>query len=325
MKRLKMKKYPKIKNKKFGIWASLWYIFLWILFEISFLTNVRISDSYTIASSIESYLMFPPINTQQDTYSDIKNKQMMLEFIKGNILELIFNETSKFYPAQVKGYHYLQSFNYLMGIRVTYNRAKLSATSEVKSGTNNTRVGNYFEASISDYSDVETSNWGSKNISYSSSGGYKGLGGYIIHIPNDIKIDEAMNMYDYLIKDGLTDNHFLSIVFELVFYNENYQTGIVLAYEFLLNSAGQLNKEKHRSPFFEFVFSSNNHQVSKSAQIILIIMEIIYLLGLIWMFYDTFKEKKPVFLIRRWNPTIKSVLGVIPSYSRFYQSSWQIM
>ena len=87
---LKMKRFHKIKNKKLGIWASLWYIFIWVLFEISFLSTVRINDSYTIASSIESYLLFSPINDQQETYYDINNKETMLEFIKGNIVQLIF-------------------------------------------------------------------------------------------------------------------------------------------------------------------------------------------------------------------------------------------
>ena len=284
-----MKKYHKIRNKKFGIWASLWYIFIWVLFEVSFLTTVRINDSYTIASSIESYLLFSPINTHQDTYEDINNKKLMIEFIRGNIVQLIFNETNKFYPAHVKGYHYLQYTNYLMGARVTYNRAKLVSTSEIKSGTNDTRIGDYEQTSISSYTDVETANWGSKSIPYSISGGYKGLGGYIIHFPNDYSIEEVISSLDGLAKDGLTDSHFLSIVIEAVFYNENYQTGVVLSYEFLLNNAGQLKKRKHRSSFFESGFSSHYHQVSKITQIILIFLEVIFLFGLIWMFYEAWK------------------------------------
>ena len=229
-------------------------VFIWILFEVSFLSTVRIKDSYTIASSIESYLLFSPINDKQETYYDINNKKTMLEFIKGNIVQLIFNETSKFYPAQVDGYHYLQFSNYFMGTRVTYNRAKLSRVSEIKSGTNYTRIGDYEDESISKYTEVETSNWGSKNISYSTSGGYKGLGGYIIHIPNDYKIEEVISLWDTLFNDGLTDSQFLSVVFEIVCYNENYQTGMVLAYEFIMNNAGQLKKVKYRSSFFENLF-----------------------------------------------------------------------
>ena len=201
---------------------------------------------------------------------------MMLQFIHGNLFETIYNETNKDYPSQVDGYHYLQYFNYLMGMRITYNRADLKFISEAKAGTDYVRVGDYEETSIDHYSNVETTAWGSTNIPYSASGGYNNLGGYIIHVPNDYNIDEVINLENQLIADGFIDDQFLSAVFEVVFYNENYQTGVILAYEFLQNNAGELKIAKHRSSFFESRYSKNYHQISESTQIILITLEVFY-------------------------------------------------
>ena len=247
---------------------------------------MRINDSYTIASSIESYLLFSPINVDQETYYDIFNKDMMLQFIHGNLFQIIYNETKKEYPSQVDGYHYLQYFNYLMGMRITYNRAELKSISEAKTGTDYVRVGNYEETPIKDYSNVDTTTWGSTKIPYSASGGYNNLGGYIIHVPNDYNIDEVINLENQLIADGFIDKQFLSAVIEVVFYNENYQTGVILTYEFLQNNAGELKIANYRKSFFESRYSKNYHQISGLTQIILIILEVFYWLGLLWLIYE---------------------------------------
>ena len=261
------------------------YIIICVLFEVSFLTTVRISDSYTIASSIESYLLFTPINTDQQIYYDIFNKEMMLQFIYGNLLQTIYNETNKNYPSQVDKYHYLQYFNYLMGIRITYNRAKLQQTSESKCGTEFTRISDYEGTSVDQYSNVETEDWGTFKIQYSKNGGYNNLGGYVIHIPNDYNIEETLVLYNQLIADGFIDSQFLSAVFEVIFYNENFQTGVVLAYEFIQNNAGELKIDKHRSSFFESQYDKNYHQVTKFVQIMIIISEILYCIGFLWLVY----------------------------------------
>ena len=261
------------------------YITICVLFEVSFLTTVRISDSYTIASSIESYLLFTPINTDQQIYYDIFNKEMMLQFIYGNLLQTIYNETNKNYPSQVDKYHYLQYFNYLMGIRITYNRAKLQQTSESKCGTEFIRISDYEGTSVDQYSNVETEDWGTLKIQYSKNGGYNNLGGYVIHIPNDYNIEETLVLYNQLIADGFIDSQFLSAVFEVIFYNENFQTGVVLAYEFIQNNAGELKIDKHRLSFFKSQYDKNYHQVTKFVQIIIIISEILYCIGFLWLVY----------------------------------------
>ena len=166
------------------------------------------------------------------------------------------------FSSQVNGYHYLQYFNYLMGIRITYNRAELKSTSDSKTGTDYVRVGNYEETPIKDYSNVDTTTWGSTKIPYSSSGGYNNLGGYIFHVPNDYNIDEVINLENQLIADGFIDDQFLSAVFEVVFYNENYQTGVILVYEFLQNNAGELKIANYQKSFFESRYSKNYHQIS---------------------------------------------------------------
>ena len=165
------------------------------MFVISFLTTVRISDSYTIAKAIEEYLLFVPFDEYSDTYYDIYSKTMLINFAEANLIQMIYNETMKDYPSSLNiksdNYHFVQYFNYFMGMRVTYNRAQLSSTTEGKSGTDSTREYNYSENLSDSLSKVQTTDWGRNKTKYSKSNGFEGKGGYIIHFANDLTIDEA--------------------------------------------------------------------------------------------------------------------------------------
>ena len=99
-------------------------------------------------------------------------------------------------------------------------------------------------------------------------------------------IDEANSLYTQLIEDGLMDNAFLSLTFELTFYNENYQTGVVLAYSFIQTNAGKVNKIKTKRSFFESRYESNYHQISDATKVVLIILEIVYIIGVFWLVYE---------------------------------------
>ena len=179
---------------------------------------------------------------------------MLQSFTKINLIQLIYNETLKEYKSDIKSntgqFHYNQYYNYFMGMRVTYNRAKQTSTSETKSGTTLTRQDNYNGDLLDSFTNVQTTDWGRNKTKYSKSGGFEGKGGYIIHFTNDMTIDEAVSLYSQLIEDGLMDKAFLSLAFELTFYNENYQTGVVLAYNFIQTNAGKVNKIKTKRSFF---------------------------------------------------------------------------
>ena len=215
---------------------------------------------------------------------------MISNFTNTNLIQLIYNETMKEYrsmvPNSTNKYHFIQYFNFFMGMRVTYNRAELTSSSENKSGTNSTRKGNYDGESQSSFSDVQKSIWGKNSYQYSSSGGYEDKGGYIIHFPNDYTIDEAEALWNQLLKDGIFDKSFISLAFELSFYNENYQVGVVLGYEFIQTNAGFISKIKTKRPFFESRYQQCYHQISEALQIILIILDIIYIIGVIWIVYE---------------------------------------
>ena len=122
-------------------------------------------------------------------------------------------------------------------------------------------------------------------IQHSKNGGQRNLGEYIIYIPNDYNIEETLILCNQLIADGFIDSQFLSAVFEVIFYNENLQAGVILAYEFLKNNAGELKIDEHRSSFFESQYDKNYHQVSRFVQIIFIISEILYCFGFLWLVY----------------------------------------
>jgi hypothetical protein len=74
--------------------------------------------------------------------------------------------------------------------------------------------------------DINKADFGSYNTSYSTDNTYKNTGGFAHFFPSNFTVDEAYNLYGELIEDGLFGGDLLSIALELMFYNENYQTGM---------------------------------------------------------------------------------------------------
>ena len=144
------------------------------MFVISFLTTVRISDSYTIAKAIEEYLLFVPYDEYFNTYYDIYSKTMLINFAEASLIQMVYNETMKDYPSPLNiksdKYHFVQYFNYFMGMRVTYNRAKLTSATKDKSGIDSNREENYLGNLQDSISNVQTADWGRNKIKYSKSG-----------------------------------------------------------------------------------------------------------------------------------------------------------
>jgi hypothetical protein len=73
---------------------------------------------------------------------------------------------------------------------------------------------------------INKTDFGIKNTSYSTDNTYKNTGGFAHFFPSNFTVDEAYSLYDELINDNLYGNDVLSIALELMFYNENYQTGM---------------------------------------------------------------------------------------------------
>jgi hypothetical protein len=92
----------------------------------------------------------------------------------------------------------------------------------------------------------------------------------------------------------------ISITFEILVYNENYQTGVLLALEFLKNNAGKIDKTLSVTPFYESKYQSSNHMISSSQRNISIALDVIYLLFILFISYRIFK-----ILIRKLVETIR--------------------
>jgi hypothetical protein len=73
---------------------------------------------------------------------------------------------------------------------------------------------------------VNKTDFGINNTSYSTDNTYKNTGGFAHFFPSNFTADEAYDLYTQLIADGLYNADVLSMALELMFYNENYQTGM---------------------------------------------------------------------------------------------------
>jgi hypothetical protein len=73
---------------------------------------------------------------------------------------------------------------------------------------------------------IDKTDFGRYNTSYSTDNTYKNTGGFSHFFPSNFTVFEAYNLLFELIEDGLFNGDVLSIALELMFYNENYQTGM---------------------------------------------------------------------------------------------------
>ena len=83
--------------------------------------------------------------------------------------------------------------------------------------------------------------------------------------------------------DELFNNELLDLTVELMFYNENYQTGIVQAYQFLINNSGDIQMYKDTNMFFSSRYSKYYHQKTEGVKGFLIFLDLIYLILLVFV------------------------------------------
>lgn len=175
---------------------------------------------------------------------------------------------------------------------MTFNRAMLEHRSSPYSNQiSDTRKRNYQGHTYQKFTDVITDVFGERSqIPYSSSGGYQNKGGYVVYFNDTITYSEAMDIFYDLCKDGLFDLNLLSITLEVMAYNQNYQIGAILAYEFLVNNGGQIDMYTHRSSFSYSRYKNHYNQHTKSYTNFLILIDIVYFLITLIYTYYTFKK-----------------------------------
>ena len=216
---------------------------MWRIFYLLY-TSLRVNEGFTIASSWSDLIENLLVNDEA-IYSDISSIPMIDEFIYNAILTEIFNETVKDFKSNSSNIHFINYYNYFMGMRVTFNRAELVNSSNVdRTGRSDYRVSNYRLNPNNKFKNIMTDDFGSNKIKYQENGGYQNAGGYIIYFNSNLTFSEVETKYIQLLDDGLFDEHCLSIVLEIMLYNGHYQTGTILSYEFLIDNAGNVFKDK---------------------------------------------------------------------------------
>ena len=69
--------------------------------------------------------------------------------------------------------------------------------------------------------------------------------------------------------------------YEFLFYNENYQAGVYIAYEFLITNSGGVEKYKIVHPFWESKYRNDYRILSKFEKVIHMGMDLVYVLGVL--------------------------------------------
>ena len=237
-----------------------------------------------------------------------KTNKMINDFISNVIINQIYNEDIKDDKSSYPGYHYLKYFNYFMGMRMTYNRAELQQSSSIDlAGKSNYRVSNYNGNPNNKFSNVLTDPFGRNNTEYQENEGYKNTGGYTFYFDSNLTYVEADEKYREIVKDGLLNEYWLSIVLEIMIYNCNYQTGVIISYEFLINNAGNVFKDKNIDAFYMTRYSSKYNGYSQFLKYLLIFIDstfglyyiticILLIKKLRKRFYDLWKLKHNSFI-----------------------------
>ena len=214
------------------------------------------------------------------------------EFIYNAILTQIYNEDIKDYYPLVDGYHYLTVFNYAAGVRITYNRIKLETTEVLDVKNIKVRQGDYEDLHDISFENVETKPFGTDGVEYQPGGGYQGKGGYVFYFRSNFTYNEMLDKYTQMVNDGFYDKNWLSIVIEIMIYNANYQTAIIIAYEFLLNNAGDLMNGKNIDAFYMSRYHMGYTGTSRTTENILIFLDVLFCLYYLLFWFQFIKRIK---------------------------------
>ena len=248
--------------------------------------------------SISNIFESAVINSENKQYVDITTKNHISSFITNVVITNIYNETVKQYKALNDNFHYVNYYNFFMGLRITQNRAELTENhdSNSKSAISHIRDINYSGDTTIKYGNLNKTDFGTDNIQYCESWGYANAGGFVHYFGSNLSIDQAQSKYSKILNDGLFEYNLLDITLEIMFYNENYQTGIMQVYQFLINNAGDVEKYKDTNAFFLSRYSKHYHQTSESLKGFLIMLDVLYIILLIIVTIKTILTIKSRFM-----------------------------
>jgi hypothetical protein len=222
------------------------YISLALIFFINFMNTMEIKKAFDIQKSVSNRFKETKLLDSERYFPYIRDKYDLTFFISDVYYYQILFEEVKEFPNQGSLYHFVNNWNFFAGSRITFNRAILE-TKEIqvdgKKAEVSVRKSNYQGEANDKYKskytvkliilDVQTEDFGKYKIPYSSTGGHGGNGGYVYYIHANTTFWSFFDYYDQLYADGLYDSGLISIILESIFYNENFQTGVLLTYQFI--------------------------------------------------------------------------------------------
>lgn len=97
------------------------------------------------------------------------------------------------------------------------------------------------------------------------------MGGFVFFFNDTLTFSEAQQKLNGLYDEGLLGKEFLSIVYEVMLYNQNLQAGVILNYEFLYNNAGKIDKTISSDLFYHSRYHTDFYQYSHSTITVLLI------------------------------------------------------
>lgn len=268
------KAYDPMGNKA-GFVLVLMYLTIYTIFmtQVTFRTN----DAYQVSKSIRTNFETYPMDESARTYDNIVDKDNIFDFLNDIVIKQIFDETINKFASYQEGYHYINSYNYFAGMRITHNRVDLKTYTR-DSLTDHTRRRDYKGRTNQRFLDINTDYFEFNNKSYSHNGGYFGMGGFIYYLTSNTTYEEASAFVTQAYNSSMFDEEFLTLTFEIMFYNQNLETGVLICYEFLNNNAAIVESNVFVDSFFISAYSDCNNVYSNVTKIILIVCDIIWVI-----------------------------------------------
>lgn len=248
-------------------------IYTIVMTQITF----RTGDAYEISASIRAIFENYPIDTESRTYGEISDKYNIIDFFNNILIKQIFDESVKKFESGQDGYHYINNYNYFGGMRLTHNRVDLKRYSR-DSLHDWTRRKNYQGRTNQRFTSINTDYFWLEDKEYSQHGGYFDKGGFIYFLKSDTTYEEATAFSDNAEYNWMFDEEYLTLTFEIMFYNQNLQTGVFICYEFLNNNAAVIEKHVFVDSFFVSAYSSYNNIFASWSITFIIVLDVIWLI-----------------------------------------------
>ena len=182
------------------LFAAIYLLFI-VLWISCYLTLIRTLSAFSMRQAITNIFETAAMNTEYKQYTDITTKQYMNDFINNVVINRIYDESTKQYMPLNSNYHYINYYNYFMGLRITQNRVDLSANSNKNSNDAKSRIRkiNYSGDTTVRYGDLDKTEFGTDEIQYWKSCGYANAGGFVHFFNSSITLTQAQNKFNTMI------------------------------------------------------------------------------------------------------------------------------